>query len=30
MYEGLTSYSHAKPALPSKYIDPIDMELLST
>lgn len=30
MYEGLTSKSVKKEAVPSKYIDPIDMQLLST
>lgn len=30
MYEGLTSKSIKKDTLPSQYIDPIDMQLLST
>lgn len=30
MYEGLTSKAVKKESVPSKYIDPVDMQLLST
>jgi hypothetical protein len=30
MYEGLTSKAVKKETVPSKYIDPVDMQLLST
>jgi hypothetical protein len=30
MYEGLNSRALKKETVPSKYIDPVDMQLLST
>ncbi len=30
MYEGLNSKANKKETVPSKYIDPVDMQLLST